>query len=382
MPAGRCCSKAGSTGRRCRFRQRTWILPSRKRAPRARSRSPSACRRCCLGLPGDNTFSNYAEANRAFWRQTVLPLVARVQKSFQAWLQPGFGSFRLDYNADRLEALASERAAEWERVGKAAFLTLDEQREAVGYGPAPKEALFAKRDAALERRYSPDQPRVPAGIFGGGQWTNGGAAEISGGGSSGARDDRARRPTCRDCAEHRSESGERRRRVHHTGPGARPEAEADVSAGPGEATPSQLDRLEDTARLAREAETRAGEIDPRWKPEPTLIDPKQHRGVASTATKAHTRQANARYSEHSRELYGDLALPGRDSAPRGDLTGPRALVRRQDDSETRRGAERENQIRRHSLAQRPQCRTRCRMFPGRNDPIIGSTARCLTITPR
>ena len=89
-----------------------------------------------LGLPGDNTFSNYAEANRAFWRQTVLPLVARVQKSFQAWLQPGFGPFRLDYNADRLEALASERAAEWERVGKAAFLTLDEQREAVGYGPA------------------------------------------------------------------------------------------------------------------------------------------------------------------------------------------------------------------------------------------------------
>jgi hypothetical protein len=141
-----------------------------------------------LGLPGDNTFSNYAEANRAFWRQTVLPLVARVQKSFQAWLQPGFGAFRLDYNADRLEALASERAAEWERVGKAAFLTLDEQREALGYGPAPKEALFAKRDAGLERRYSPDQPRVPAGIFGAGQWTDGEGGGDSGGGFSGARD--------------------------------------------------------------------------------------------------------------------------------------------------------------------------------------------------
>jgi phage portal protein BeeE len=52
----------------------------------------------------------------------VLPLVARVQKSFQAWLRPGFGPFRFDYNADRLEALASERAVEWERVGKAAFI--------------------------------------------------------------------------------------------------------------------------------------------------------------------------------------------------------------------------------------------------------------------
>jgi hypothetical protein len=150
-----------------------------------------------LGLPGDNTFSNYAEANRAFWRQTVLPLVARVQKSFQAWLQPGFGPFRLDYNADRLEALASERASEWERVGKAAFLTLDEQREALGYGPAPKEALFAKRDVALERRYSPDQPRVPAGSSGGGQWTGGGGGD-SRVGFSGARDDRARRRDAED----------------------------------------------------------------------------------------------------------------------------------------------------------------------------------------
>ncbi len=69
----------------------------------------------------------------------MLPLVVRIQKSFQAWLRPGFGDFRLDYDADRLEALATERAAEWERVGKADFLTLDERREAVGYGPAPAD---------------------------------------------------------------------------------------------------------------------------------------------------------------------------------------------------------------------------------------------------
>ena len=30
-----------------------------------------------LGLPGDNTYANYAEANRAFWQQSVLPLVDR-----------------------------------------------------------------------------------------------------------------------------------------------------------------------------------------------------------------------------------------------------------------------------------------------------------------
>ncbi|CAJ0851850.1 hypothetical protein AMST5_00479 [freshwater sediment metagenome] len=134
-----------------------------------------------LGLPGDNTFANYSEANRAFWRQTVLPLVTRVQKSFQAWLRPGFGDFRLDYNADRLEALATERASEWDRIGKASFLTLDEQREAVGYGRAPKDAVLGKLGGGFERRYSPGQPRVPAGSAEGGQWTSGG-----GGGSSGA----------------------------------------------------------------------------------------------------------------------------------------------------------------------------------------------------
>ncbi len=53
-----------------------------------------------LGLPGDATFRNYEEADRAFWRQTVIPMVARLQKSFHAWLQPGFDLFRFDYNAD------------------------------------------------------------------------------------------------------------------------------------------------------------------------------------------------------------------------------------------------------------------------------------------
>src|SRR4029453_9435875 len=41
-----------------------------------------------LGIPGDNTFANYAEANRSFWRQTVLPLAARVAEALGNWLAP------------------------------------------------------------------------------------------------------------------------------------------------------------------------------------------------------------------------------------------------------------------------------------------------------
>ena len=90
---------------------------------------------------------NYQEANRAFWRQTVIPLVARIQKSFTAWLAPAYGSFTFDYDVDRLDALADERAKEWTCIGAASFLTDDEKREAVGYGPR------VKKDGASEGVY-------------------------------------------------------------------------------------------------------------------------------------------------------------------------------------------------------------------------------------
>ena len=91
-----------------------------------------------LGLPGDNTHSNFQEANRAFWRQTIIPLVARTLKSFEAWMSADFGQFRLDYNVDRVDALAQERNLEWSRVAAADFLTQAEKREAVGYAPLPE----------------------------------------------------------------------------------------------------------------------------------------------------------------------------------------------------------------------------------------------------
>ncbi|MEJ6781368.1 phage portal protein [Aminobacter sp. Piv2-1] len=89
-----------------------------------------------LGIPGDNTYSNYQEANRAFYRLTVLPLVARTAKEFSAWLAPAFGDgLRLWYDADQVEGLASERDALWTRLEAAGFLSDDEKRQAVGYPP-------------------------------------------------------------------------------------------------------------------------------------------------------------------------------------------------------------------------------------------------------
>lgn len=88
-----------------------------------------------LGFPGDNTHANYAEANRAFWRSTILPLVQRTQGAMAHWLQPYFSEdIRFRPDVDAIEALSGEREALWRRVSAAPFLTEDEKREALGYG--------------------------------------------------------------------------------------------------------------------------------------------------------------------------------------------------------------------------------------------------------
>ena len=97
-----------------------------------------------LGIPGDNTYANYREANRAFWRQTVLPLVNRTVQAMGNWLGASFGAeLRLAFDPDGVEALSVERDALWDRVAAADFLTRDEKRAAVGYGveaPGPDAA--------------------------------------------------------------------------------------------------------------------------------------------------------------------------------------------------------------------------------------------------
>lgn len=90
-----------------------------------------------LGIPGDNTFANYAEANRTFWRQTVVPMVGRVAEALSQFMTPYFGEVRLVPDLDQVEALSADRDALWKRVGDASFLTADEKREAVGYLQRP-----------------------------------------------------------------------------------------------------------------------------------------------------------------------------------------------------------------------------------------------------
>jgi HK97 family phage portal protein len=88
-----------------------------------------------LGLPGDLTYANYAEANRAFWRLTILPLLSRTAASLSGWLSGLYGEqLVLGHDLDQVPGLSLERDALWARVGAASFLSDEEKREAVGYG--------------------------------------------------------------------------------------------------------------------------------------------------------------------------------------------------------------------------------------------------------
>ena len=88
-----------------------------------------------LGIPGDNTYSNYREANLAFWKQTVLPLVKKTAAALTAWFKPVWPDATIICRTSDIEALSAERDALWARVARADFLSDDEKRVALGFAP-------------------------------------------------------------------------------------------------------------------------------------------------------------------------------------------------------------------------------------------------------
>ena len=89
-----------------------------------------------LGIPGDATYANYQEANRAFYRLTVLPLAQRVTAALAHWLnsQSG-GTARLQPDLEQVSALSAERDTLWRRVGDADFHSDAEKRILLGLPP-------------------------------------------------------------------------------------------------------------------------------------------------------------------------------------------------------------------------------------------------------
>ncbi|HEX8528183.1 phage portal protein [Allosphingosinicella sp.] len=86
-----------------------------------------------LGLPGDSTYANYREANRALWRLTVLPLAEKILSGIGAALRAWWPGARLAVDSDQISALSEDRERLWTQVSAADFLTRQEKREMLGF---------------------------------------------------------------------------------------------------------------------------------------------------------------------------------------------------------------------------------------------------------
>jgi A nuclease of the HNH/ENDO VII superfamily with conserved WHH len=87
--------------------------------------------------------------------------VQRTASGLSRWLGPAYGrGLVLKPDLDSLDALSADRDAQWTRLQATTFLTDDEKRALVGYGPKPEP---------IAHKYSPDQPRDELG-----RWEDGG----------------------------------------------------------------------------------------------------------------------------------------------------------------------------------------------------------------
>ena len=86
-----------------------------------------------VGLPGDATYANAREAGRALYRQTILPMAARILDALAVMLSDWMGSVKLAVDTDQISELAEDRAALWQAVGGASFLSDAEKRDMLGF---------------------------------------------------------------------------------------------------------------------------------------------------------------------------------------------------------------------------------------------------------
>jgi HK97 family phage portal protein len=91
-----------------------------------------------LGLPGDSTYANYREANRALWRLSVLPTADTILTSLMQGLAGWFEGAWLRVDLDRVPAMAEDRERLWRSVSSAGFLTDAEKRAMLDIPKVPR----------------------------------------------------------------------------------------------------------------------------------------------------------------------------------------------------------------------------------------------------
>lgn len=86
-----------------------------------------------LGIPGDNTYSNYKEAKLDFCETTVLYRIGQTQWALNNWLLDRKSGMYLAPDLDSIPALEPRRAETWAKAKDANWLKVNEKRVMTGY---------------------------------------------------------------------------------------------------------------------------------------------------------------------------------------------------------------------------------------------------------
>ena len=134
MRGGRCCSTGGMRWQAMSLSPAEMDFVGLKAAAARDVALAFGVPPMLLGLPGDSTYANYREANRALWRLTVLPMAERILSGLSDGLAAWWPGLRLRVDVDQVTALAEDRERLWGQVSGASFLSNAEKREMLGFG--------------------------------------------------------------------------------------------------------------------------------------------------------------------------------------------------------------------------------------------------------
>lgn len=138
-----------------------------------------------LGLPGDATYANYREANKALWRQAILPLAGKILDALAEGLSPWFAGLKLSVDLDQLPALSEDRERLWAQVNGAAFLSPNEKRAMLGLAALPESRVTEQVEVKFNPWHDPKDGRF---TFRQGGTFSGGGGSFGGGGATGRFD--------------------------------------------------------------------------------------------------------------------------------------------------------------------------------------------------
>lgn len=106
--------------------------------------------------------SNFQQARKRLYMETVLPLADGIRDELNLWLCPLFGDgLFIDYDRDDIEAIQEDRATVWDRALKSitgGMLTQNEAREMVGFEALPGGDVLLVPSTVVPSGQKPPKP--------------------------------------------------------------------------------------------------------------------------------------------------------------------------------------------------------------------------------